>query len=223
MVLVVSCPRFFSSECKWEVWYGCLVFTFMMKPSWNAFQIPWSTIEPLDILVTNNLDRFVWKMGSNSWEWIFCTLNSYKLLKNNNFFETNVFQNDLHAHHALCHWLIIASPMATVSKYMARYDSVLLCLMQAKVKKNWRTCFKIPFRKNWSRVMVELGIDLHLFRFITKFKSFFFWWHDMLLFLLDDYLCKPFYTHLFFSLPVGNHLRFTLNLFELSNDSLNMI
>ena len=81
MVPIVSCPRFFSSECKWEVCYGFLYFTFMMKPWWHDFKRMWSTIDALYILVTNNLDIFVWKMGSNAWEWIFCTLNSYKLLK----------------------------------------------------------------------------------------------------------------------------------------------
>ena len=85
MVPMVSCFGFFSSECKWEVCYGCLYFTFMMKPWWHTFQSMWSTMDPLDIIVTNNLDRFVWKMGSNAWEWIFCTLNSYKLLKTTNF------------------------------------------------------------------------------------------------------------------------------------------
>ena len=79
--------------------------------------------------------------------------------------------------------------------------------------------------------MVELGIDLYLFRFITKFKSFIFVGHDMqvvfasrlLLFLLHDYLWKLFYPYLFTSLSAGNHMRFALNLFQLSNDNLNMI
>ena len=92
------------------------------------------------------------------------------------FFKTDVSKNDLHVQHALWHWLIIASPMVNVSKFMAMFDYVLSCLMQAKVKKHWRTYFTIPLRKNWSRVMVELGIDLHLFMFITKFKIFIFLW-----------------------------------------------